>query len=81
METKLEQEIQDEFADNFTLTKEEMEIYDIGATLEKVMENVVTVDPSEGKVYLTDLLGEQKIVDGVIKEIRLMDHKIILEEN
>ncbi len=49
--------------------------------LEKVMENVVTVDPYEGKVYLTDLLGEQKIVDGVIKEIRLMDHKIILEEN
>ena len=29
--------------------------------LEKVMENVVTVDPSEGKVYLTDLLGEQPI--------------------
>lgn len=28
--------------------------------LEKIMENVVTVDPSEGKVYLTDLLGEQK---------------------
>ena len=49
--------------------------------LEKIMENVVTVDPSEGKVYLTDLLGEQKIVDGFIKEIRLMDHKIILEEN
>lgn len=48
--------------------------------LEKVMENVVSVDPTEGKVYLTDLLGEQKIIDGVIKEIRLMDHKIILEE-
>ena len=48
--------------------------------LEKVMENVVTVDPYEGKVYLTDLLGEQKIIDGFIKEIRLMDHKIILEE-
>lgn len=48
--------------------------------LEKIMENVVTVDPSEGKVYLTDLLGEQKIVDGFIKEIRLMDHKIILEQ-
>ena len=40
METKLEQEIQDEFADNFTLTKEEMEIYDIDATLEKVMEKL-----------------------------------------
>ncbi len=48
--------------------------------LEKVMENVVSVDPADGKVYLTDLLGDQKIVDGFIKEIRLMDHKIILEE-
>lgn len=48
--------------------------------LEKIMENVVTVDPSEGKVYLMDLLGEQKIVDGYIKEIRLMDHKIILAQ-
>ncbi|MGL5327630.1 MAG: CooT family nickel-binding protein [Peptostreptococcaceae bacterium] len=48
--------------------------------LEKVMENVVSVDPFEGKVYLTDLLGEQKIVDGRIKEIRLMDHKIIITE-
>lgn len=48
--------------------------------LEKIMENVVTVDPVDGKVYLTDLLGEEKIVDGFIKEIRLMDHKIILEQ-
>ena len=48
--------------------------------LEKVMDNVVNVDPYEGKAYLTDLLGEQKIIDGVIKEIRLMDHKIILSE-
>ena len=44
------------------------------------MENIVTVDPYEGKVYLTDLFGNQKIIDGVIKELRLMDHKIILEE-
>lgn len=49
--------------------------------LEKVMDNVVTIDPYEGKVYLTDLLGDQKIIDGVIKEIRLMDHKIIIKEN
>ena len=49
--------------------------------LNKVMDNVVSVDPHEGKVYLTDLLGDQKIVDGVIKEIRLMDHKIILTES
>ncbi|WP_042276911.1 CooT family nickel-binding protein [[Clostridium] dakarense] len=49
--------------------------------LERVMDNVVSVDPYEGKVYLTDLLGEQKIIDGEIKEIRLMDHKIIIKEN
>lgn len=40
--------------------------------LEKVMENVVNIDPCDGKIYLTDLLGEQKIIDGIIKEIRLM---------
>lgn len=49
--------------------------------LERIMDNVVSVDPTEGKVYLTDLLGEQKIVDGSIKEIRLMDHKIIIKQN
>ncbi|MEG1311129.1 MAG: CooT family nickel-binding protein [Romboutsia sp.] len=48
--------------------------------LERIMDNVVSVDPCEGKVYLTDLLGEQKIIDGEIKEIRLMDHKIIIEQ-
>ena len=37
--------------------------------MERIMDNVVSVDPFEGKVYLTDLLGEQKIVDGEIKEI------------
>ena len=49
--------------------------------LERIMDNVVSVDPFEGQVYLTDLLGEQKIVNGEIKEIRLMDHKIIIKEN
>lgn len=51
-----------------------------GSNLERVMDNVVSVDPYEGKVYLTDLLGDQKIIDGEIKEIRLMDHKIIIQE-
>lgn len=47
---------------------------------EKLMENVVFMKPEEGKVYLSDLLGEQKIVDGIIKEIRLIDHKIYISE-
>jgi predicted RNA-binding protein len=48
--------------------------------LEQVMDYVVSVNQYEGKVYLTDLLGEQKIIDGEVKEIRFMDHKIILVE-
>ena len=45
------------------------------------MDNVVSVDLGGGRVYITKILGEQKIVDGEIKEIRLMDHKIIIKEN
>jgi predicted RNA-binding protein len=48
--------------------------------LEKIMDNVVYMKPEDGKVYLSDLLGEQKIVDGEVKEIRLIDHKIIIQE-
>jgi hypothetical protein len=40
MESRLEQNAQDEYADNFTLTKEEMEIYDIPATFDKVAEKL-----------------------------------------
>ena len=40
--------------------------------MERIMDNVVSVDPFEGKVYLTDLLGEQKIVDGEIKEYNIL---------
>ncbi|HHW01500.1 MAG TPA: CooT family nickel-binding protein [Thermoanaerobacterales bacterium] len=44
-----------------------------------VMENVIYIEPQDGKVFMYDLLGEQKIVDAVIKEVKLLEHKIILE--
>ena len=48
----------------------------------KIMEYVVEVRPEkDGKVFLADLLGEQKIVDGKIKEIKLIEHKIIIESD
>lgn len=47
---------------------------------EKIMENVVYMRPENGNVYLADLLGEQKIVKGFVKEIKLIDHKIIISE-
>ena len=40
MKLNVEQVIQEEYADNFTLTKDEVEIYDINATSEKVMEKL-----------------------------------------
>ena len=45
------------------------------------MDYIVNINPDGDKVYLTDLFGNQKIIDGAIKEMRLIDHKIILEEN
>jgi len=44
-----------------------------------VMENVIYIEPQDNKVFMYDLLGEQKIVDAVIKEVKLLDHKVILE--
>lgn len=40
MDLKSEEVLQEEYADNFTLTKEEMVIYDIPATYEKVIEKL-----------------------------------------
>ncbi|NLZ51794.1 MAG: CooT family nickel-binding protein [Thermoanaerobacteraceae bacterium] len=45
----------------------------------KLMDNVIHIEPQDGKLFMYDLLGEQKIVDAVIKEVRLLEHKIILE--
>ncbi|MDN5300990.1 MAG: hypothetical protein PWQ60_504 [Thermoanaerobacteraceae bacterium] len=44
-----------------------------------VMENVIYIEPQDGRVFMYNLLGEQKIVDAVIKEVKLLDHKVILE--
>jgi len=45
----------------------------------KLMDNVIHVEPQDGKLFMYDLLGEQQIVEATIKEIKLLEHKIILE--
>ena len=45
----------------------------------KIMDNVIHIEPQDGKLFMYDPLGEQKIVDAAIKEVRLLEHKIILE--
>lgn len=44
------------------------------------MENVVTVIPEAGKLILIDLFGERREVAASIKEVKLLDHQVILEE-
>ena len=47
---------------------------------ELIMENVATITPLEQeKFLLRGLLGEQKEVSGIIEDINLMGHKIILK--
>ena len=40
---------------------------------------IAVIPQANGKILLTDLLGEQKIVEGMIKEVMLLEHKIILQ--
>jgi len=42
------------------------------------LENVDIIRLEEGKLYLKNLFGEQKMFDGEIKEISLIKHRIIL---
>ena len=44
------------------------------------LESVDIMRPEEGKIYLKNLFGEQRIFDGQIKEISLLKHKIVLEK-
>lgn len=45
---------------------------------EKLMEDVATITPEGERLVLTDLLGQQQIVEARIKELRLLEHKVYL---
>jgi predicted RNA-binding protein len=47
---------------------------------ELYLENVDIMRPEEGKIFLKNLFGEQKMFEGEIKEISLLKHKIILKK-
>jgi predicted RNA-binding protein len=46
---------------------------------ELYLESVDIMRPEEGKIYLRNLFGEQKVFEGEIKEVSLLKHKIVLE--
>ncbi|MEW6408907.1 MAG: CooT family nickel-binding protein [Nitrospirota bacterium] len=45
---------------------------------ELYLESVDIVRPEDGKIYLRNLFGEQKVFEGKIKEISLIKHRIVL---
>ncbi len=47
---------------------------------ELYLENVDIMKPEQGRIFLKNLFGEQKVFEGEIKEISLLRHKIILEK-
>lgn len=48
---------------------------------EVVMDDVVTVRPQDDHLFLQDLYGQQKVIRARIKELQLMDHRIVIEEH
>ena len=47
---------------------------------ELYLENVDVMKPEDGKIFMKNLFGEQKIFEGEIREVSLLRHKIILEK-
>jgi predicted RNA-binding protein len=47
---------------------------------ELYLENVDIMRPEDGKIFLKNLFGEQKVFEGRIREISLLRHRIVLEK-
>jgi predicted RNA-binding protein len=47
---------------------------------ELYLENVDIMRPEDGKIFLKNLFGEQKVFEGQIREISLLRHRIVLEK-
>jgi len=46
-----------------------------------IMENVDTLRPEKNGIYLQDIFGGQRTIKARIKEMNLVDHRILLEED
>lgn len=43
-----------------------------------VMEDVVNIKEEGGKVYLSNIIGEESVLDAEIAAITFLDHKVLL---
>ena len=49
-------------------------------TEEKLMEDVANIKPDGERLILTDLLGQQKVVEATFRELKLLEHRIYLSK-
>ncbi|MCR6544079.1 CooT family nickel-binding protein [Dehalobacterium formicoaceticum] len=47
---------------------------------ELFLEGVDKVVPMDNQLYLENIFGQKKMIAGTIKELSLVDHKIIIEK-
>lgn len=45
-----------------------------------VMEDAVLLEQDGGKVKITDILGEEKELEGDVEEITFLEHRIVVRE-
>ena len=45
-----------------------------------VMEDAVLLEEEDGKIKITDILGEMKELEGDVEEITFLEHKIVIRE-
>ena len=48
---------------------------------ELILEDVDELIPQKDGIYLKSIFGEQKTITAHLKELHLVEHRIILEEN
>jgi predicted RNA-binding protein len=47
---------------------------------ELILEDISVLRPEKDELYLQNIFGEQKRIKARIKEMNLIDHRIVLEE-
>jgi len=51
-----------------------------GGKEELILEDISILRPEKDEIYLQNIFGEQKRIKARIKEMNLLDHRILLEE-
>jgi len=50
-----------------------------GGSEELILESLQILKVNNGSIEITNIFGEQKTVDGKIKELNFMDNKVLIE--